>query len=286
MALLSVIRETGARINEILNLNINDVRFEKDKAFVKLLNSKRKGGKQSHRELVLIDSFYHLENWLRTHPLKKDSDSPLFVNRFKRRFTKTNVNMFLTRLKKETNFKKPIHPHHFRHSEANDTAKFLTDAEMRVRYGWEKGSLMVARYTHLNSDDVNNKMLQQIGREETPKIIKKEELKSCPRCNEKVDFNLKFCGKCGMALDEKYEIKQNVHKEIQFEELKKDIEKETKDLKNEISEIRNEYETEREEKKKNLYDEVKKEMEKKIQKGTEQLFKELVKLNPKIILPN
>lgn len=215
--LIAFMRETGARINELLNMNIGDIRMESDRAFVKILNSKRKRGDPTYRESVLIDSFYYLQQWLRDHPLRnnfdKKKDIPLFVQMKNKRLTYARVFYMLRKLKKETNFNKPLRPHLFRHSQANDMAKILTDAELRVFGGWTKESNMVARYTHLTSDDVNRKRLEAIGRvkPEEKQITQKEELKPCPRCNEMIDFNkFRFCGKCGMSLQKEEEVRENI----------------------------------------------------------------------------
>ena len=211
---ISLLRESAGRINEILSSNENDVRLENDRAFIKLRNSKRRNNVNNlYREIVLIDSFYYLEQWLRDHPLKhqfKDNkDIPLFVNKKGIRLAYHDITRLLSKLKKETNFKKKINPQSFRHSQATDMAKILTDAEMRVFGGWSKSSQIIGRYTHLTSDDVNTKRLQMIGR---VKVEDKEKdlelLKPCPRCNEMMDIDkFKFCGKCGMSLNKEEEIK-------------------------------------------------------------------------------
>jgi len=56
--LLSLMRETGGRISEILRINVSDLTIESDRAYVKLLNSKRRNGVKTYREIVLIDSFH------------------------------------------------------------------------------------------------------------------------------------------------------------------------------------------------------------------------------------
>lgn len=225
--IISILRETGARINEILAANVRDVRMENDRAYIKLLNSKQRNRVKNYREVVLIDTYYYLQNWLRDHPSKTDFNKKknisLFVNKRGKRLTYTNVYAMLQRLKEESSFKKSIHFHLFRHSQANDMAKILTDAELRVFGGWAKTSQIISRYTHITSDNVNKKRLEILGRETPTKLeFKKEELKPCPRCNEMMDYNkFKFCGKCGMTLRGEEEIKEG----IKIEMLNKKVEK-------------------------------------------------------------
>ena len=215
--LLMLLRETGGRINEILKANIEDVRFEKDRAYIKLLNSKRRRGEISKREIVLIDSFYFLSNWLRDYPTKNNSSLPLFITDRNKRLGYDSVYRLLKKLEEETKINKNLHPHLFRHSQSNDMSKILTDAELRVFGGWVKTSNLIARYTHLTSEDVNKKRLASMGRikEDEDKSIEKEKLVSCSRCNELIDINkFKFCGKCGMSLSNEEEIKSNIKMEM------------------------------------------------------------------------
>ncbi|MFH1326674.1 MAG: tyrosine-type recombinase/integrase [archaeon] len=231
--LISLLRETGARINEILKTNVSDVRLENDKAYIKLLNSKQRNGVKNYREVVLIDTYYYLQSWLRDHPLKKDfnkkKDTALFVNKKGKRLSYTNVYALLQKIKKESGFKKSINPHLFRHSQASDMAKILTDAELRVFGGWSKTSQIIARYTHITSDAVNEKRLRSIGRiKPEEKEISIENLKPCPRCNENVDYNkFKFCGKCGMSLSKEESIQESVKTEM----LNKKVDKLFKQIK-------------------------------------------------------
>jgi len=214
--LLSLMRETGGRISEILRINVSDLTIESDRAYVKLLNSKRRNEVKTYREIVLIDSFHYLNNWLREHPMKKEfnknKDVPLFLNGREKRLNQYNVMGILNRIKKVTGYEKRLNPHWFRHSAASEKSKILSDAELRVFGGWMKGSIMIGRYVHINSDEVNNKILSSIGREvEKPSAIKKENLEECPRCGELQDIDkFKFCGKCGMCLDTEGEVKSNI----------------------------------------------------------------------------
>ncbi|MCA9827886.1 MAG: hypothetical protein KC444_05780 [Nitrosopumilus sp.] len=42
-------------------------------------------------------------------------------------------------------------------------ANKLTESESRMRHGWEKTSLMPSKYTHLNQEDLDCKMLEIMG---------------------------------------------------------------------------------------------------------------------------
>ncbi len=220
--LISIMRETGARINEILEANVSDVKMEENKAFIKLRNSKRRNNEIKHRSLVLLDSYYYLSHWLRDYKAK--GDSPLFVNKQNERFSYKNVRSMLEKIKKRTNFKKPLNPHWFRHSQASDMAKILSDGELRVFGGWSKSSQLISRYTHLTSDDVNAKRLKNKGIVEI--IVKSPKLEACPRCNLYIDFSQnKFCGKCGMALGQ-----EPIKEQAELENFKENFDKHFKKM--------------------------------------------------------
>lgn len=214
-ALIVLLRETGARINEIFEANIGDVRLENDKGYIKVKNSKTRHGLKEFRELLLIDSYYYLDSWIRNHPLKS-KDSPLFVGKNNKRIEYHDIIRIFLKLRKKIKISNPdwnkkLNPHHFRHSQASDMAKILSDAELRIFGGWTKGSPTIGRYTHITSEDVNEKRLALLGRvEKKDEVILKENLKPCPRCNSLIDYNkFEFCGKCGMALDREKEVRDN-----------------------------------------------------------------------------
>jgi hypothetical protein len=53
---------------------------------------------------------------------------------------------------------KRVHSYLLRHGSATDAAKYLTDAEMKVRYGWTMDSGMPAVYVHLSSQDLDPRL--------------------------------------------------------------------------------------------------------------------------------
>ena len=73
---------------------------------------------------------------------------------------------FSRRLKircKTAGIDKRMYSHLFRHKEITDLAGKLKESESRIRHGWSRSSQMPARYTHMNNEDVDNKMLEIMG---------------------------------------------------------------------------------------------------------------------------
>jgi len=93
-----------------------------------------------------------------------------------------------------------ITSHYFRHKACTDMASKLTESECRMRFGWESDSAMPARYTHLNQEDLDDKVLHIMG-------VKKEESKEkemfqeCVYCKIKQPLETRFCDVCSRPLD-------------------------------------------------------------------------------------
>ena len=94
---------------------------------------------------------------------------------------------------------KRIASHLFRHKEITDLAGKLTESESRMRHGWERTSLMPSKYTHLNQEDLDDKMLEIMG-VKTGKQ-KEDELKECVYCKIRYPIETRFCDVCSRLLD-------------------------------------------------------------------------------------
>jgi len=198
-AIISVLYDSGMRIGELLSCQIKHVKF--DKNYAEIINPI---GKTGSRRILLIPSVPYLLNWIENHPLKKQ-DSFLFINlsnknQFKRT-THACINRMLKNLAKKCNISKRISCHQFRHASATKSARFLTDAQMKERFGWIQDSRMASVYIHMSGRDTDDAVKKMYGEE-----IKKEDIKDnlkpvkCPFCDTINGFENKYCRKCGRAL--------------------------------------------------------------------------------------
>src|SRR3990170_1809035 len=73
-AFILVLYESGCRIGEILSLRIRNVQFD-DYGAALIVN-----GKTGDRRVRIILSAPKLASWIEYHPLKKNTDAPLWVN--------------------------------------------------------------------------------------------------------------------------------------------------------------------------------------------------------------
>ena len=139
-ALIHVHSEAGTRPGEILSLKIKHVKFDDKGAVIHV------DGKTGPRPVRIVTSVPDLASWIDTHPLKQDSESPLWIkidsNHFGEPMTHATANKVLQTLCKRSGISKKINLKLFRHSEATESAKYMSEAQMRIRHGWTLTSKM------------------------------------------------------------------------------------------------------------------------------------------------
>ena len=202
-ALISILWDSGARVGEILNLNIRDVQLDEYGAVIVV------DGKTGMRRLRLINAVPDLQLWLNQHPNKNNPDAPLFVtsrkygNEPKCLDIRTVQNMVKT-IAEHAGIKKNVHPHAFRHGRLTDLVKLgFQESSLRIVAGWEDDSAMPAVYIHMSGADVESQMLAAHGIIEEDKEEVKDNLQPivCPRCKTKNPHDSKYCSTCSMILD-------------------------------------------------------------------------------------
>jgi site-specific recombinase XerD len=118
--LLSVLYDTGARVQELIDLSVRDVRLEAP-AQIQLTGKGRKT-----RSLPLMASTVSLlTQYLREHSLHQphNREHPLFANRQRQRFTRVGIRHLIRKYLSHARQTQPhlpetISPHTFRHSRA------------------------------------------------------------------------------------------------------------------------------------------------------------------------
>ncbi len=201
-ALILTLYESGCRIGELLYMKLKNVQFDNYGA-VLLVN-----GKTGSRRVRIIASVQILSNWLQEHPDKDNPSAPLWPARLGR-YAPTPISYpsllsMFERARKQSNIKKRIYPHLFRHSRATALASKLTEAQMKEYFGWTQGSEMAATYVHLSGRDVDSTLLQMYSLKQKP--TEKEptlDFRVCLRCKERNSPTQSFCGRCGNPLDER-----------------------------------------------------------------------------------
>jgi integrase len=199
-AMIAVGFEGGFRTGELLGLDIKDLSFDELGVRAKVR------GKTGERIVRLISSAPLLTRYLETHPEHSNPDAPLWLtevgNWKNHRVTWRGWNSTIRYCAMKAGIKgKNVHSYLLRHGSATEMAKFLSDAEMKVRYGWTLDSRMSAVYIHLSAKDLDPKLVQlHSGRPAEPA---KPEFgpQECPRCSHINSPGMRFCGTCGGPLD-------------------------------------------------------------------------------------
>jgi integrase/recombinase XerD len=197
--------EAGTRPGEILSLRIKHVKFDQIGAIIHV------DGKTGARPIRLVRSVPDLARWFNMHPHRDNPESPLWIilteKRLEEALTYGAAERMLKRVAKKAKLNKRVNLKLFRHSEATNSAKYMTEAQMRIRHGWTKSSNMPANYVHLVSADVDEAYLKHLG------IVKKDEEKPalpkiCPICKTPNSTTDEICNSCGKPLDLKKAIEQ------------------------------------------------------------------------------
>ena len=197
-AMIAVHAEAGTRIGELLNLKIKDFTLDKYGGIIKV------DGKTGVRPIRIVKSIPYLTRWLNDHPYKDNHESPLWVyihasDTFGEPINYAGFNAILNKRIRQAGITKKITSHLFRHKEITDLANKLTESESRLRHGWEKISMMPSRYTHLNQENLDEKMLEIMGVKAQKQ--KEDELRECVHCKIRYPIETRFCDMCSRPLD-------------------------------------------------------------------------------------
>jgi site-specific recombinase XerD/ribosomal protein L40E len=199
-ALIAMLWETGARIDELLTLKVGDL--EDHREGMKLVVK----GKTGERRLILIDSVPYINVWLKAHP-DRSPEAPLWAHISTRGeggpVAYQAVKKALNRAARLAEITKPVNPHHFRHSRATYMANHFTEAQMCEWFGWVPGSDVPGRYVHLSGRDIDNAYMRMHGVKVANEGTDAERIEfiTCARCGTDNGPTARFCGNCGMALD-------------------------------------------------------------------------------------
>jgi len=204
-AFISLGYESGARIGELVNMKIKDVKFTDFGARIRL------DGKTGTREIPIIKSVPFLSVYLKLHPKRDNPEAWLWTRTNGKRIGYQGIRFQLRELAKRCGIKKKIYPHLLRHSRATHLANHLTESQLKQYFGWCQDSRMASTYIHLSGRDIDNAVLSIYGLSKK----KEEEIQNglpvkCPRCDFPNEHNAQFCSNCGLALTTKTAI-ENTH---------------------------------------------------------------------------
>lgn len=140
--IILLLYESGARIGEILTLSKKSVLFD-DNGAILMVN-----GKTGSRPIRVV----------RCTPMLKAYTDSIADKLFQ--ITPERVNMMIRETAARCNIAKRVYPHLFRHTRATHLARYLTEPEMKIYFGWARNSSMPATYVHMSMRDVDEKILE------------------------------------------------------------------------------------------------------------------------------
>ncbi|WP_410510156.1 tyrosine-type recombinase/integrase [Methanosarcina hadiensis] len=223
-ALLHVMYDSAARLDELRNLKKSDVFIDQYGAKIKV------NGKTGERSIRIIDSVPDLQTWMNQHT-GKQSDYLFPVLPQMTQFSKHGFRNIVKISAKRAGIEKNIHPHLFRHSKLTDLHKRgMTETELKPFAGWTKTSQMAAIYIHLAESDIDDKLVEIYGKKKEKKIEKKSSIKVCPFCKTENTFDTVYCRNCSRIIDQTRAIDPIQERLKELEEKVKEIGKEKKEI--------------------------------------------------------
>lgn len=215
MALLAILRESGFRPGEILNLKVSDVSFIHDGRITVLPAI----GKTGPRKRMLAYATPYLRKWLAAHPLRDTPNAPLFPVRWNGRWKTLSYNGLRKKLQKYGK----LTFYHFRRGFTDfildDCA--VSESQADAIMGWVVGSGTSRIYKkRAAGNEGNEKVLETLGFT-LPK--KENALKTpfihCPNCTEENPSDRETCLKCAWPLTQEGAEKWKLAREITNEVL-------------------------------------------------------------------
>jgi len=153
-AFIMALYESGARIGEMLNLEIRDLEFDCSGVLVYL------DGKTGRRRIRLVESEPYLSKWL--DEIRKDHPGVRHVwfgPDGKEPSKYPACAKFLKKTARVAGLRKKVYPHLFRHSRASELAQKIKESQLRAFMGWGAASDMPRIYIHLSAQDVDRAIL-------------------------------------------------------------------------------------------------------------------------------
>lgn len=152
-AVIAFLFETGARISEARSLKYKDLIETSEGVIVHISTTKTGAG---FRKLIIPFSAQYIRN-LKLYKGAGNDDHVFYLSAQRHQ-------ILVKEIAKKAGITKPMSPHKFRHAQATDMVKRgYNETIIRKKLGWTPTSPIIARYQHMNDEDVINATLEQAG---------------------------------------------------------------------------------------------------------------------------
>lgn len=222
-AIIETFIVTGARSNEIRNLNIGDVKEDDGIVWFNFRVSKTKMRKvpvYPNADNPVARYPKYLIAWRdKFHPMKDDLLAPMFISltnrRYHQRLTNDGIASIVKKACKTAKLTRHITPHILRHTGASYDGSYLTEQDLCLKYGWVISSDMARRYCHTSENRLAERLKKIAGVKDN-----EETERRCPRCGETNSAHAENCNRCNQILDykrlmEEVEKKKDMSREIE-----------------------------------------------------------------------
>ena len=148
-AFIFMLWESGARLGEIVALNVKDVKPFQHGVRITVT------GKTGTRDILLMDCVPDVQLWLNQYQGKdKDPLFPLIGKPRAGRFAHSGAQTLLKRLVEKAGITKRVYFHSFRHGRLTELSDLgLSEMQLRNYAGWTRESGMPAVYLHPEQKD-------------------------------------------------------------------------------------------------------------------------------------
>lgn len=219
LAATQVLGESGLRSGELLALRICDCTI-KDLGGTVVgeihINRSKTENKNGLRTVAIVNSVPALVNYLRQHPFKTEPSAPLWLfypDRFHnvdrsnpRPMSSACLHKILTKAAKKAGINKKVNPQRWRASRASMLGHILTEAQLKLWFGWVPASKVLNHYLYLDEERVHLDYLRSEGVNITDNKPNQmiEEIKPvrCSACNTVNPAGEYFCVQCNRPLGE------------------------------------------------------------------------------------
>ena len=204
-ALVAVLTDSGMRIGALASCRIKNVESTQFGCMIYISKTSRSKKTAAPKGLPLTWSSGYLQQWIAVHPLREYAEAPLWITLDKNQepLSYKTVRMTLKNIVKRAGVKRRIHTHLFRHKAiTNWILDGFNEQTINHRAGWSKGSTQMFKiYSNFTDQEMNDTIYEKYG-------IKTEDkrhvtLISCPRCNNVLRPDDRFCSRCSLVLDQK-----------------------------------------------------------------------------------
>ena len=202
-ALIATLVDGGFRPGALLSCRIGGVKSGQYGSTLYLSKSSRSRKTTPAKGIPLTWSSGYLQQWLAVHPFKDNPDAPLWVTLDQNcePLSYKTFRVTIKKIAKKAGIHQRFYPYLFRHKAITDwILQGFNEQIINHRAGWSRGSTQMYKvYGNFTDIEMNEAVYEKYG-------LKKDEqrqvtLRTCPRCNNIIKPEDKFCSQCSLVLD-------------------------------------------------------------------------------------